>query len=355
MRTAAVKVYSFDELNTDIQKKVISNLSGPTIDESWYEFMFEDAKTIGLKITEFDLDRNRHAKGEFINTAEDVAEAIIENHGIDSGTRKEAQTFLDEFRSLDAELSAAQRGEPDEDNIATIEGKIEDLQSEFKDQLLEEYALLLQKEYDYQYSDEASIERIKSNEYEFTADGEIFHQPTPKTTDHTRKQINGIIESANREIEILKDQPNYYGSESQIEEQNALFEHVKELDIMDYEKEPHHSWLLKATAEEMMQYLIRQCRHYLMPTVDNDPVMIADRVFETSMIAGIIVENCFEEFYPKCQGFMNCHYRIAEISVMFYDQHTHVKEWEEYSESIGLNDWEECVLFFARAEMMKQS
>lgn len=257
MRTAAVKVYSFDELNEDTQKKVISNLAPKTLDDFWYEFLYEDAKTIGLKITEFDLDRNRHCKGEFINTAEDVAEAIIENHGEDCGARKEAQTFLDEFRSLDAELSAARRGEEDEDAVATIEGKIDDLQSEFKDQLLEEYALLLQKEYDYQYSDEATIERIKSNEYEFTEDGEIF---TSSNTDEDRVlNIRLLMANAGNEIQRLHFDAEYDNSDEANENQNNLFERAKELNVFDWEDDHHHSWILGALNWEAIEYLIREC------------------------------------------------------------------------------------------------
>lgn len=173
MRTETINIYKFSELSDKAKKVAINQCADYNVSHNWWDFQYEDAENIGLKITAFELDYNRHCEGEFINTAEDVAEAIIQNHGEDYGTRKTAQTFLDKFKVLDMEQSAARRGET-EDDVETIEGKIEDLEKEFLDSLLEEYSLLLQNEYEYQTSEAAIVEMIEANEYEFTEDGKRY-------------------------------------------------------------------------------------------------------------------------------------------------------------------------------------
>lgn len=46
MKTVEVKVYEFDELAPDVQEKVIEKNRDINTDYGWYEFVYEDAKTI---------------------------------------------------------------------------------------------------------------------------------------------------------------------------------------------------------------------------------------------------------------------------------------------------------------------
>jgi hypothetical protein len=60
-------------------------------DHDWWQTTYEDAENMGLKITSFDLDRNRHAKGCFITNAMECAESILRDHGETCDTYIEAQ------------------------------------------------------------------------------------------------------------------------------------------------------------------------------------------------------------------------------------------------------------------------
>lgn len=167
MRTVCVRkdLYSFDELSDEAKEQAVLNLVDINVDYEWWDGVYADAEDIGLKITAFDLDRHRGAEGHFFWSAKEVAEAIIENHGPDCETYKTAKAFLDDFPE-----------EPDEDaeNYGEWEDTIDDMTDEFLKSLLEDYSIMLQHESEYLTSDEAIIETIQSNEYEFTSDGTLY-------------------------------------------------------------------------------------------------------------------------------------------------------------------------------------
>jgi hypothetical protein len=52
--------------------------------------------------------------------------------------------------------------------------QIDELEQAFLESLLEDYRIMYNKEVDYQNSDEAIIEAIRANEYEFTQDGKRY-------------------------------------------------------------------------------------------------------------------------------------------------------------------------------------
>ena len=64
------------------------------MDYDWWEGTYEDAAGIGLEITGFDTDRNKHATGKFNWTEQKVAHAILAQHGETCETYKTAVKFL---------------------------------------------------------------------------------------------------------------------------------------------------------------------------------------------------------------------------------------------------------------------
>jgi hypothetical protein len=170
MRTIETKVYQFEELSEKAQEKAIQNLCGIKVDNlEWWEFVYEDAKDIGLKITGFDIDRNRRATGEFIQDAIYTAEKIKIEHGEQCQTFKTACNFLDEF------IPIATKWEEENAGFYFLNENLGDeMIQEFLTSLLEDYFILLQKEYEYQTSSEAIKETILCNEYEFTEDGKLI-------------------------------------------------------------------------------------------------------------------------------------------------------------------------------------
>jgi len=171
MRTIRTKVYSFDELNEAAQQKAINELISINVDYDWWDSVYEDAKTIGLKITSFDLDRNRHANGLFTLSACEVAQNIFNNHGESCSTYLTAEQFMEKWQPiyndyLDENSENYESGD--------LEDEMQDLEDEFLKSLLEDYSVILQNDCDYLQSDEAIKETIIANEYEFTKDGKQF-------------------------------------------------------------------------------------------------------------------------------------------------------------------------------------
>ena len=135
MRIKEIKVYKFNELSESVQNKVLENLSDINIDQDWWEVTYEDAGQIGLDITEFDI-YHRMIHGKFLLDAETTANNIKENHGEATETYKTAVQYLDSLKMLKDSL------ENEDDNFDT-----EDIDREFLHTLLQDYLLILSKEF----------------------------------------------------------------------------------------------------------------------------------------------------------------------------------------------------------------
>jgi len=175
MKTIEIQLYSFDELSASAQQKAIENLSDINVNYNWWESTYEDAENVGLKITGFDLDRNKHASGNFINGAYDTALEIMDQHGENCETYKTAKEFFnfwDEAVKLHSDKITTDKVK--EGNEYYFDEYVEDKEYEFLKDILECYANILQNESEYLQSEEAIKETILSNEYDFTEDGSIY-------------------------------------------------------------------------------------------------------------------------------------------------------------------------------------
>jgi hypothetical protein len=174
-RTVRTKVYKFDELSEQAQKKALESLYDINVDYDWWENVCDDAAQIGLKITSFDIDRSSYCAAEFTSNATACAEAIKENHGDGCDTYKTANEFLQSWSSLVAKYSDGVRLDVvAEGNEYDFDGEADELEKEFLYSLSQDYLKMLRDEYEYQTSEEAVKETIRANEYEFTADGKLF-------------------------------------------------------------------------------------------------------------------------------------------------------------------------------------
>jgi len=173
--TKEYKVYPFAELDEKGKDAAISNLADINLDFEWWEGIFEDANTAWLKITSFGLDRSRDAKGQFIaNGAYECALLIIKDHGAGCETFKTAKNYLEKRKEL---IDSAEKDADGEiANEYAHEQDLDDLNTEFLQAILEDYSIILQREYEDQASNEAIIETIEANNYTFLADGKMFNQ-----------------------------------------------------------------------------------------------------------------------------------------------------------------------------------
>ena len=169
MRTHTITTYEFDELSREAREHAIEKLWNINVGYGWWRFIYEDAETVGIKITSFDLSYP-DCKGEFIESARYTATKILQYHGEVCETYQTANGFLNELNRFMETAETDEYGEL----YLSDEQKVEDMELEFLRSILEDYRVLLQKEYDYQTSDEAIIETIRANEYEFTENGELF-------------------------------------------------------------------------------------------------------------------------------------------------------------------------------------
>lgn len=165
-KTVTTKIYKFDELSDEAKQTAIEGLGDINVDHEWWDNTYEDAVTIGLKITGFGLSREAYCRGKWIEDAEATARLIQEHHGEVCETYKDATEFQNAV-SVQGSIFM----DRDDDKEFTDSDEYEELCSEFLRTLCEDYLIILQKEYKYLTGNEAIIESIKANECEFTTDG----------------------------------------------------------------------------------------------------------------------------------------------------------------------------------------
>ena len=164
MKTIEINVYKFKELDKQTKEKVIDNYRYINVEDTfWYDFIKEDFIRLGLEIRSFDLDRGSFAEIH-IEDFEETSKNIIEEFGDNLPIQKTAKNYIDEFNKIQANFKE------DED----IERELEILDEKYQREYSADILSYLRKDYDYQVSDEAIIETIEANDYNFTWNGEIF-------------------------------------------------------------------------------------------------------------------------------------------------------------------------------------
>lgn len=155
-------VFKFKELSKDAKQSAIEHYANGNLDYDWWDGIYEDAASMGLEITSFDLDRSKHAEGKFIWTEQKVASAILALHGEDCETYKTSAKFL-------ATAVLFDQNDTEDENM----DKWTALCEHFLKDILNNYADMLQSECDYLQSAEAITETILANDYDFDEDGNM--------------------------------------------------------------------------------------------------------------------------------------------------------------------------------------
>lgn len=176
-------LYTIDELNDGAREKALERLYDLNVDYDWWEHIYEDAATIGLQITGFDLGSRKNITGRLTETLRDCCALIRKHHGKECDTFKTARQYLKGYaRALEAwracELETCPEDHEDYspsdwlNNFDNLE-EYEDIEEDFRKALLQDYFSMLEREYDYQTSEEQVLESVRANEYLFTEDGEL--------------------------------------------------------------------------------------------------------------------------------------------------------------------------------------
>jgi hypothetical protein len=171
MKTKTIEIFEFNELSESAQDVALDEVRQGNYGYEWWDFTYEDAKTIGLHLTGFGLDRDRHATGNFEGGAEACAHLIVDNHGEACETYKTATVYLaDRFNTIE-NAPVDENGELASEY--NLDCDLNDLDAEFLRSILEDYSMQLQRESEYLDSKEHLLEMIDCNGYTFTSNGQI--------------------------------------------------------------------------------------------------------------------------------------------------------------------------------------
>jgi len=175
MKTIQTTVYKFSELSDEVKEKAIDNNRDINVSYDWWEFTYEDAANIGIKIQGFDIDRGSYCQIEFKGSALETAQKIVKEHGESCETYKTAKSFLTDYDKLvEKHSDGKDKTKVSEENEYDFDNEADELEEEFKKSISEDYRIILSNEYDYQTTDEAIKETIEANDYDFTIDGKIY-------------------------------------------------------------------------------------------------------------------------------------------------------------------------------------
>ena len=163
MKTIEIKLYKYEELDKPTQEKVIENYRYINVEDTfWYDWIKDDFNRLGLEIQEFDLNRN-YVK-IYIENFEDTSNYIIEEFGDSVAIKQTAKNYLKELEEIVSNFKE------DEDIDREFENLDEKYQHEFKADILS----YLRSNYKWEISDEAVINTIEANDYDFTTNGKIY-------------------------------------------------------------------------------------------------------------------------------------------------------------------------------------
>lgn len=172
-RTIRIKVYKFAGLSKEVQREVLEEYRYCHVHSKWWDYVYEDANNIGLKIIGFDIERENFCEGEFTLSACEVVANIFRDHGEDCGTYKTADKFMNKWQPIFYEYmdEESEKYESSESEIELME-----LEDNFLKSILEGYHIMLSNEYKHLTSDEFIENMFEDNEYEFYEGGTLYTQ-----------------------------------------------------------------------------------------------------------------------------------------------------------------------------------
>ena len=202
MRTIRTKVYQFSELKTkEAKEKAIEVMRNINVDYDWWEYVYEDLKRLAAYFG-LDVDTKKtyfsgfshQGQGSSFTADIDIKKMLdcVKNETWKEYAPKEKLSFQsvtkEMYRVVDLisayveptnrEISIkvicnTEAGEAYPNIYAALES-LEELITDVCETINHWFFKTLEAEYDYQTTDEAIIETIEANEYEFKADGTRF-------------------------------------------------------------------------------------------------------------------------------------------------------------------------------------
>ena len=162
MRKIEVMLYEFRELSESAKEKAIERFRDFNVDYDWWSSSYDGVAECGIVIHEFDTYRGT-IKSD-IDDKYETAKTVISDWGEKSDFHVLSKQFL-----LDREALIEKYGEP----FILLDDESDLLKSNYHHDINQEMLKMLREEYEYLTSDEAVIESIEINNYEFTEDGTL--------------------------------------------------------------------------------------------------------------------------------------------------------------------------------------
>jgi hypothetical protein len=172
MRKIEVMLYEFRELNDAAKNRAIERFREINVDYEWWSCSYDGMAECGIVIREFDTYRGTIESN--IDDKYETAKTVISDWSETTVLHVLSEQFL---LDRDALVSKYGEGNPidgyavKEEYLNEYDSDLDDLESEYHHDLNEAMLQWLREEYEYLTSDEAVIESIEINNYEFTEDG----------------------------------------------------------------------------------------------------------------------------------------------------------------------------------------
>jgi hypothetical protein len=173
MRQKTIMLFTFEELSDKAKIKAVEKLSDINVSYNlWWEYIYDEIENQKMKCNGFDIDGGGTCSLKWVD-AEEVAKSIIENHNKNRETYADATKFLAALKPLQDALKDAEDAESPYEVFDAINDLIVSTEKFFLCNLEADYLFMLRNEYEYQTSEDAIIETIMANRYEFDEEGNL--------------------------------------------------------------------------------------------------------------------------------------------------------------------------------------
>ena len=176
MRIIETEAYTFDELSDDAKENAVNNLMEINVEYDWYDCTCETFRELGIRIKHFDLGRGSEIGIDLIKSYDEVATNIIGTFG-ENSLKANAQYFIEQRDKLVKELGEGNEiagYSVKEGNEVEFDERVETIEGYYLKQIKRDALHWLREEFEYLMSDEAIIDTIEANEYEFTKEGKLI-------------------------------------------------------------------------------------------------------------------------------------------------------------------------------------
>ena len=170
MKTLEIKIYQFNELSEKSKERALNELRHINVEDTWWNCSCETFSEFGVVIEAFDFYKRTISLG----FKKDITD-ICDKFAYEWNTNQIGELCKAYLKNRHKEISVFQKLIDAQLCLdASNQDVLEDMENVFIKDL--EYAILnwLNDEYEYLLSDDAIVDTIEANEYDFTENGKRY-------------------------------------------------------------------------------------------------------------------------------------------------------------------------------------